>query len=80
MPAAPAGILAGVALAALTARLVEVTATATAAQPPLVAGAGVLPGTVLALVVLLGALAAAAALAALSLREPLPQRRAGTPE
>ncbi|HYJ75280.1 MAG TPA: hypothetical protein VEV65_06745 [Kineosporiaceae bacterium] len=79
LPAAPAGIVAGVALAALTARLVEVTATATVAQPPLVAGAGVLPGSALALGVLLAALVAAAVLAALSLREPLPRRRAGTP-
>ena len=45
LPAAPAGILAGSSLAALTARLVAVTATATAAQPPLVAGAGILPGS-----------------------------------
>jgi hypothetical protein len=79
LPAAPAGIIAGVALAALTARLVAVTATATAAQPPLVAGAGILPGSVLALAVLAAALIAAAALAAASLREPLPRRRAGTP-
>jgi hypothetical protein len=79
LPAAPAGIAAGVVLAALTARLVAVTATATAAQPPLVAGAGILPGTLLALAVLVGALAAAAVLAAVSLREPLPRRRLGTP-
>jgi hypothetical protein len=79
LPAAPAGIVAGVVLAALTARLVAVTATATAAQPPLVAGAGILPGALLALAVLVVALAAAAALAALSLREPLPRRRLGTP-
>src|SRR3954468_15689620 len=79
LPAVPAGILAGAALAALTARLVAVTATATAARPPLVAGAGVLPGSALALVVLLAALVAAAGLAALSLREPLPRRRTGTP-
>jgi hypothetical protein len=79
LPAAPAGIVAGVVLAALTARLVAVTATATVAQPPLVAGAGILPGTLLALAVLVVALVAAAALAAVSLREPLPRRRLGTP-
>jgi hypothetical protein len=77
VPAVPAGIAAGVALGALTAQLVAVTATATAARPPLVAGAGLLPGTLLALGVLVAALAAAAALAAVSLREALPRRRTG---
>ncbi|HVN12811.1 MAG TPA: hypothetical protein VMT69_12015 [Kineosporiaceae bacterium] len=79
LPAAPAGVLAGIVLAALTARLVAVTATATAAQPPLAAGAGVLPGSAQALAVLAVALAAAAGLAAASLREPAPVRPAGTP-
>jgi hypothetical protein len=77
LPAVPAGILGGIVLAALTARLVAVTATATAARPPLVAGAGLLPGSLLALGVLAAALAAAAGLAAASLREPLPRRRTG---
>ena len=77
LPAVPAGILAGAVLAALTARLVAVTATATAARPPLVAGAGLGAGTLLAVGVLVVALAAAAVLAAASLREPLPRRRAG---
>jgi hypothetical protein len=77
VPAVPAGILGGVVLASLTARLVAVTATATAARPPLVAGAGLLPGSLLALAVLAVALAAAAGLAATSLREPLPRRRTG---
>ena len=77
VPAVPAGILGGVVLATLTARLVAVTATATAARPPLVAGAGLLPGSLLALAVLAAALAAAAVLAASSLREPLPRRRIG---
>ena len=66
-------------LAVLTARLVAVTATATAAQPPLAAGAGILPGSVLALAVLGVALAAVAVVSAASLREPLPQRRGGAP-
>ncbi|MGZ4649938.1 MAG: hypothetical protein ACXV3A_05310 [Kineosporiaceae bacterium] len=79
LPAAPAGVLAGIVLAALTARFVAVTAMATAAQPPLAAGAGILPGIALALAVLAVALAAAAGLAAASLREPLPLRRAGSP-
>ena len=77
VPAVPAGILGGVVLATLTARLVAVTATATTARPPLVAGAGLLPGSLLALAVLAVALAAAAGLAAASLREPLPRRRTG---
>jgi hypothetical protein len=77
VPAVPAGIAGGVALGALTARLVAVTATATAARPPLVAGAGLLPGALLALGVLVAALVAAAALAAASLREPMPRRRTG---
>jgi hypothetical protein len=80
VPAVPAGILGGVVLATVTARLVAVTATATAARPPLVAGAGLLPGSLLALAVLAVALAAAAGLAATSLREPLPRRRTGVAE
>ena len=70
--AVPAGVLAGLALTRLAARLVGVTAGARDPQPPLAAGTG--SGATL-LVVLGGlalALAVAGVVAARSLREPLP--------
>jgi hypothetical protein len=70
--AVPAGVVAGLVLARLAARLVGVTAGARNPQPPLTAGLG--SGTGLLVVVggLALALAVAGIVAARSLREPLP--------
>jgi FtsX-like permease family protein len=68
----PFGVVGGLALTGLTARLVEVTATAQAAQPPLVPVTGL--GTTLG-AVLIGlalALAAGGCVAWASFREPVP--------
>ena len=77
VPAALAGVLTGVGLAAAAARLVAVTAAATAPQPPL--AARLWDGPVLAATSagVLAVLALAGLAAARSLREPVPVRRAG---
>ncbi len=76
-PAVPAGVLAGVALSRVTARLVAVTATATPPQPPLVAGTGAGWAVAVAAVGLVGVLLPAGLVAWRSLREPLPVRGPG---
>ena len=72
--AVPLGLAGGLLLAGATARLVGLTATGGSAQPPpqLAVGGGWV-ATVLVLGVA-GALAVAGAVAALALREPMPQR------
>jgi hypothetical protein len=77
VPAVPAGVVAGVALSTLTARLVAVSATAGTPQPPLVSGVGAGWGLAAIAAGLVGALAVAAAVAASSMREPLPVRGRG---
>ncbi len=79
VPAVPAGVLAGVLLSRVTARLVAVTATATNPQPPLVSGIGFGWGALAVLAGLAGALVLAGAVAWSSLREPLPVRDLGVP-
>jgi hypothetical protein len=77
VPGALGGVLAGLGLSALTARLVAVTASATAARPPLHAEPGdpwVLAATGASVLL---TLAVAGVVAARSMREPLPVRRGG---
>ncbi len=77
VPAVPAGVLTGVALSRLSARLVAVTATAQAPVPPLVPGTGVGWALLAVVVVLAAALALSGGLAWRSLREPMPVRAWG---
>lgn len=77
VPAVPAGVLVGVGLSQLTSGLVAVTATAVVPRPPLVPGTGVAATALAVFAGLVVALAVAAAVAAGSLREPLPVRSTG---
>jgi len=72
LPAVPAGVLIGVGLTRLTARLVAVTATAGVPQPPLAPAGGGLDALAAAVAGVVLALAVAAAVAARALREPVP--------
>jgi hypothetical protein len=77
VPAVPAGVIAGVALSSLTSRLVAVSAAAGTPQPPLVSGIGAGWGIGAVAAGLCVALAVAGAVAATSMREPLPVRGRG---
>lgn len=79
VPAVPAGVLAGLLLARLTARLVAVTAGAGTPQPPLVPGAGAGWASLAVCAGLAVALGIAALVAATSLRQPLPEALRGAP-
>lgn len=70
--AVPFGVVAGLALTRLTARLVPLTAGAQAPQPPLAPAGGVLAGLAVALAGLAAALAVAALVTRAFLREPMP--------
>jgi hypothetical protein len=72
LPAVPAGVLIGVGLTRLTARLVAVTATAGVPQPPLAAAGGGLTALGAAAAGVALALAVAGLVAARALREPVP--------
>jgi hypothetical protein len=70
--AVPTGVVAGLVLARLAARLVSVTAGARDPQPPLAVGMGSGAALLFVVIGLAGALAVAALVAGRSLREPLP--------
>jgi hypothetical protein len=72
LPAVPAGVLIGVGLTRLTARLVAVTATAGVPQPPLSAAGGGLTALGAAAAGVALALAVAGLVAVRALREPVP--------
>ena len=77
VPAVPAGVLAGLGLSGVVARLVAVTATAQTPQPPLAAATGLgWAGVTVAAGVLL-ALGLAGLVCGAALREPLPVRSRG---
>ena len=77
VPAVPAGVLTGLGLSGVVARLVAVTATARTPQPPLAAATGLgWAGATVAAGVLL-ALGLAGLVCAAALREPLPVRSRG---
>ncbi len=70
----PGGILIGLLLTTFTTRLVAVTAVGTAPVPPLSVAFGALPATVAVAGGVLACLVAAAIVAGVALREPLPRR------
>jgi hypothetical protein len=70
----PVGVVAGLGLARLAARLVPLSATATAPQPPLTAATGGPAALAVLLAAVVAALLASAAVSALSFREPMPVR------
>jgi hypothetical protein len=71
------GLLCGVILTRAVTRLVAVTATGQAPEPPLVAGGSALAVVAVVVAIAVVALIAVAISAALALREPLPPRPAG---
>jgi len=71
------GLLCGVILTRAVTRLVAVTATGQAPEPPLVAGGSALAVAGVVVAIAVAALIAVAISAALALREPLPPRPAG---
>jgi len=79
VPAVPSGVLAGLLLARLTARLVAVTAGAGTPQPPLVPGVGAGWATLVVCAGLVAALSIAGLVAASSLRQALPVPERGAP-
>jgi hypothetical protein len=72
VPAVPVGVVTGVALSRLTARLVAVTATATTPEPPLVPGVGIGRALLAVVIGVVLTLAVAAVVASFALREPMP--------
>jgi hypothetical protein len=80
VPAVPVGVVCGVLLSELTARLLAVTASGAVPTPPLVAGSGAWWGVASAVLCVVAALAVLAVVAARAWRERLPVLAAGEPE